>query len=212
MAAQVLPLLFGKDFSHHPQPYYTFEQTKTRISKSEAFAREYVKTFKVRDSFRKVGMLPPAIEKKNYYVQSFPVTLQSRNFRYYIDKEMEKMAEIVRQKGITPEQVVDELAAIAFNSEGEFVGGPMKVTTDHKLKALDMLAKYLGLYEKDNKQKVANTQLLQIAFVGADVVMEQQQKIKREKEIKAQTIDDNPELVKRSEDLKTKILGEGKLK
>lgn len=91
-----------------------------------------------------------------------------RRQNIYLEQAREHMAEIVEKKNITPEMVVEEIAQIAFNSEGMFCG-KMVVSTKDKLKALDMLAKWLGLYERDNKQRAANQQVLQVAFVGKDV-------------------------------------------
>lgn len=86
------------------------------------------------------------------------------------------MGEIAKRKEIKAEQIVDEIAKIAFSKTGTpfapegDVDGNLKVNIKDKLKALDMLAKWLGLYEKDNKQKAANTQLLQVAFIGSDKI------------------------------------------
>lgn len=67
---------------------------------------------------------------------------------------------------ITKERVVAEIAKLAF---GKRLGEATNfVRDDIKLKALDMLGRWIGLYERDNAQKIANTQLLQITFVGED--------------------------------------------
>lgn len=75
-----------------------------------------------------------------------------------------EMAEIVKAKDITKEMIVEGIADIAFRSDESEKPVPPAV----RLKALDLLAKWAGLYEKDNAQKLAGTSLLQIAFVGAD--------------------------------------------
>lgn len=86
----------------------------------------------------------------------------------YLEQAREHMAEIVKKKNITPEMVVEEIAQIAFCSTGAFQDS-MKVSTKDKLRALDMLARWLGLYERDNKQRAGQQQVLQVAFVGKDV-------------------------------------------
>lgn len=84
------------------------------------------------------------------------------------EKELEyEMAEVVKAQNITKEMIVEEIATIAFCKEEE---EGKKIHPAVRLKALDMLAKWAGLYEKDNAQKLAGTSLLQIAFVGADKV------------------------------------------
>lgn len=77
-----------------------------------------------------------------------------------------EMAEIVRAQDITKEMIVEGIADIAFRSDE----GEKPIHPAVRLKALDLLAKWVGLYEKDNAQKLAGTSLLQIAFVGADRV------------------------------------------
>src|SRR5512139_3125821 len=54
-----------------------------------------------------------------------------------------------------------EVAGMAFGEVGE------PLTHANKLKALDMLFKHLGLFERDNTQKGANL-AVQINFVGTD--------------------------------------------
>lgn len=77
-----------------------------------------------------------------------------------------EMAEIVKAHDITKEKIVEGIADIAFRSDES----EKPIHPAVRLKALDLLAKWVGLYEKDNAQKLAGTSLLQIAFVGADRV------------------------------------------
>lgn len=77
-----------------------------------------------------------------------------------------EMAEIVKAHDITKEMIVEGIADIAFRSDES----EKPIHPAVRLKALDLLAKWAGLYEKDNAQKLAGTSLLQIAFVGEDRV------------------------------------------
>lgn len=83
-----------------------------------------------------------------------------------------KYREICKMHGITEEQVVKEIASIAFQKSSE-VEREERAHPAVRLRALDMLARFLGIYEKDNAQKLANTQLLQIAFVSPEVARQQ---------------------------------------
>lgn len=86
---------------------------------------------------------------------------------------------------ITKERVVAEIAKLAF---GKRLGEATNfVRDDIKLKALDMLGRWIGLYERDNAQKIANTQLLQITFVGEDgAELRKQQLLDAENSLKAE--------------------------
>ena len=69
-----------------------------------------------------------------------------------------------------------------------------------------MLAKYLGLYERDNKQKVADTKVLQIAFVGADHAEAQLLNAKAIAEAKeVSVVEGNEELERRNVEILKKI-------
>lgn len=78
------------------------------------------------------------------------------------------------EMGVTREQVLGEIASIAFSD------------VEHsaiKLRALDMLARHLGLYEKDNAQRLANQQVLQIAFVGPGLAKESAELVEEAKKV-----------------------------
>lgn len=194
------PSRIGLDFSASPLNHLSgrsvarFEESDAKCQK---FAREYVRNgFNSAEACRKAGY---AVKHGKVATIS---TIPQRAV-YHIEKELEVMSKIVKSKDITPEKVVDEIASLAFNLSGRV--GDVKVEAKDKLKALDMLAKWLGLYEKDNKQKVADTQVLQIAFVGADKVDDMQKRARKIKEAK-QTIWDKS-LVEKGKEVKTKILG-----
>lgn len=182
--------VIGKDFSHRPGGGFCPSIISKTYEKGELFAKEYVKSFNAVTAAKTLGYKITEQRRK-----SNSVSRPHKKFAYQIEKEMEKMGEIVKSQGVTPEQVIEEITQIAFNSDGEFCSNPaMKITTKDKLKALDMLMKYLGLYERDNKQKVAEQQVLQIAFVGADAVEEQIRQVQKQKEILADSVTKSPEL------------------
>lgn len=79
-----------------------------------------------------------------------------------------EVSNCVESKGITKEQVIEEISLIAFNRSG--LCSSLEITTRDKLKALDMLSKWLGLYERDNAQKASQNALLQVAFVGNEAL------------------------------------------
>lgn len=165
------PSRVGLDFRSSPLNHTSGRAViKFRESdeKCRKFAREYVRNgFNSTEACRKAGY---AVKNRKIAAVS---TVPQRAV-YHIEEELEIMGEIVKSKDITAEKLVDEIAALAFNLDGEV--GAIKVSAKDKLKALDMLAKWLGLYEKDNKQKAADTQVLQIAFVGADKVEDMQKR------------------------------------
>lgn len=193
------PSRIGSDFSASPLNHLsgrTVIKFKESDEKCQKFAREYV-----RNGFNSAA----ACRKAGYAVKSGKVATIStipQRAVYHIEKELEIMGEVVKSKDITPEKLVDEIASLAFNLDGRV--GNIKVDAKDKLKALDMLAKWLGLYEKDNKQKVADTQVLQIAFVGADKVGDMQKRAEKVKTAK-QTIWDKS-LQSKGKEVKAKIL------
>lgn len=212
------PRLIGEDFRFSPIGNHKHPKLKRSAEKGKAFAREYVKHFNAIWAAESSGVRVG----ENWLSRIGKAQKGSRSskglcfnpkvrYAYFIEEEMKKMSKLAEQKGITPEQVIDELSAIAFNNTG-FFGTDIKVTADHKLRALDMLAKYLGLYEKDNKQKAPETQVLQIAFVGADAASQAVVKAEEIREAKSEenSVDKNPELLHRTEVLESAIKTVGK--
>ncbi len=192
-------LIIGKGFDASPIGNHKHSGVGKSYERGKVFAKTYVQTFNMCEACRVAGL--PMTKKGG------PQGQPKAKYDYLIDEEMKRMGELALSKGLKPEQVIDEIMQIAFNSEGSFVGNDkLKVTTDHKLKALDMLAKYLGLYERDNKQKVADTKVLQVAFVGADYVDAQMLKAKAIAEIKEESVvEGNEELEKRNDEILKKI-------
>lgn len=192
-------LILGKDFTASPIGNHKHPGVEKSFERGRVFAKAYAQTFNTSEACRVAGL--PTTKKGG------PQGQPKDKYDYLVKEEMEKMGEVAALRGLKPEQVIDELMQIAFNSSGDFAGNEkMKITADHKLKALDMLAKYLGLYEKDNKQKVADTKVLQVAFVGADYVDTQILKAKEIAEVKENSVvDGNEELEKRNDEILRKI-------
>lgn len=156
-------ITYGSNFSSSPFKWHSAKRvSKSNLMRYSTEARNLI-------SFHR--------SRKNW--MTFIRTTDRRNINgedVFRKEVSEFMGEIVKRKEIKAEQIVDEIAKIAFSktgtpfaSEGD-VDNNLKVNIKDKLKALDMLAKWLGLYEKDNKQKAANTQLLQVAFIGSDKI------------------------------------------
>lgn len=192
-------LILGKDFAASPIGNHKHSGVEKSYERGRVFAKAYAQTFNTCEACRAAGL--PMTKKGG------PQGQPKDKYDYLVKEEMQRMGELALSKGLKPEQVIDEIMQIAFNSEGSFVGNDkLKVTTDHKLKALDMLAKYLGLYERDNKQKVADTKVLQIAFVGADHAEAQllnAKAIAEAKEVSA--VEGNEELERRNVEILKKI-------
>lgn len=154
-------LVYGGDFTAAPQPK-RFSSTHIRKGTISRLKAEVL----TQCLFRQAGEINDA---KHFYDRTI-----ATGEDVYVKEVSDYMGEIVRRKEIKAEQIIDELAKIAFTKTGTpfvkegDVDANLKVNIKDKLKALDMLAKWLGLYEKDNKQKAAQTQLLQVAFIGSD--------------------------------------------
>ena len=154
---------YGADFSLSPFRYHS--ANKVRKSNLVRFQIEAQRTTGFHVDFKtshRIDCLP----------DRWDVTGED-----FFKKEVDSfMGEIVKKKEIKAEQIVDEIAKIAFSKTGTpfLQEGDderlLKINIKDKLKALDMLAKWAGLYEKDNKQRAATTQLLQVAFIGSEKV------------------------------------------
>lgn len=167
------PLYYGKDFSATP--------------KIKSFTNKIIEGFErsrlIAEVNYQVGFRDA--KKRHSKVINMCDRANATGEDVYVKEVSNYMGEIVKRKEIKAEQIVDELAKIAFTKTGTpfmkegDTDANLKVNVKDKLKALDMLAKWLGLYEKDNKQKAASTQLLQIAFIGADKVAQVQEQTKQ---------------------------------
>lgn len=156
-------IIYGSNFSLSP-----FSHHSANMVRKSNLVRFYVEAQKTA----RFHTEEKAWHKLVYLPDRWEVTGED-----FFKKEVDSfMGEIVKKKEIKAEQIVDEIAKIAFSKTGTpFLQEgddekQLKINIKDKLKALDMLAKWVGLYEKDNKQKAANTQLLQVAFIGSEKV------------------------------------------
>lgn len=146
-----------------------------------------------------------SIINSRYYPTQFLYDSYNCDWRKGVVYDFE-MGEIMKEKELTKEQIVDAIARIAFNEEaGENINAAIR------LRALDMLAKWAGLYEKDNAQKLANTSLLQIAFVSNEVQEQKEKELKILETIETTSVP-TPQLEKKEKEITARILSGGKSK
>ena len=82
--------------------------------------------------------------------------------KVHVQAEIQRLQTIEAEKAdVTPETVIKELKSIAFADTTE----DSVIKPQHKLAALDMLSKHLGLYERDNLQK--SLTLVEIMAIAA---------------------------------------------
>lgn len=105
--------------------------------KQKRFADEYLVDHNATQALIRAGY-----SKRNARVTSCKL-LAHPNISAYIAKKEKKITE---ELNITAESIVAEIAVIAF---GEYTGRDLQA----KLKALDMLGRYQGIFERDNNQK-----------------------------------------------------------
>lgn len=125
-------------------------------------------------------------------------------FDLYERELIPALGEAMKQKGITAEQVIDELSSIAFSkTDRPFIenDNDLKISSKDKLKALEMLARFLGLFEKDNAQKAVSNQMIQIAFIGDDKKEAIANLNERNNELTKDSIFDDENLKKKSKEL-----------
>lgn len=109
--------------------------------------------------------------------------------------------------GITPEEIINEIVKVAFAKDDKPLsketeqGETIVFSAKDKLKALEMLARIFGLYEKDNAQKAANNQVLQIAFVDANYAEQAKQLEVKNKAIQAESATENKATLEKYGDL-----------
>lgn len=104
------------------------------------FCNEYLISGNATQAYKKAGFK----RTKNARI-SASVLLTNPNIKAYIEQ---KQAEMTEKSGITAQAVVEEIAKTGFAK-------PEKKRASHgdKVRALDLLGKHLGIYERDNQQK-----------------------------------------------------------
>lgn len=177
----------GNDFSLFPDKVYTTKK------------RNYTRSFEPQKA---AAIARREVWRCNEWGTNWGYAMHTTLYSY-MEKEKQRMADLIDYKGITRERVIDEISEIAFCKTGITQNG-LDVRAETKLKALDMLAKWMGLYEKDNAQKAPQTQMLQIAFVGKDMVKHEKQKLLKQKEITSKTIWDS-KLEEKEKETKAKM-------
>jgi len=120
------------------------EKTKDRplTAKQQAFCEEYLIDLNATQAALRAGYSAKCIHNQG------PANLLKPIIKTEIDR---LKAERSGKTGIKADAVVNELAGIAFGKLSK------KPSYSNKLTALDLLAKHLGLYEADNKQKAPIT-------------------------------------------------------
>lgn len=144
----------GRDFRHFPKP---FRSTKSGNILQPLLQRR--SAYSINDALMRAKKVADGEWKGQDRFINRPKQEEINDIALGFE-----MAEIVKAKDITKEMIVEGIADIAFRSDES----EKPIHPAVRLKALDLLAKWVGLYEKDNAQKLAGTSLLQIAFVGAD--------------------------------------------
>jgi len=120
------------------------EKTKDRplTAKQQAFCEEYLVDLNATQAALRAGYCANSVNKVG------PANL----VKVGISKEIHRLrAERSDRTQVKADAVVNELAGIAFGKLSK------KPSYSNKLTALDLLAKHLGLYEADNKQKAPIT-------------------------------------------------------
>lgn len=200
--------IIGKDFKHSPFANHKVARIKDKEERAKLFAKNYILNgFNVTLAGYEVGL--NKYVKTNRYGNLLRTKQWLKRYDFAVREEMLRMGNIVRFNGINEIDVINELSKIAFNETGNLTEGNnkgIKIKTDHKLKALDMLAKFLGLYEKDNAQKTAETQILQVAFVGEDRIESQEKHIKKTKNLKENSVWENKEVVDKLKEVENKLI------
>ena len=111
---------------------------KELSEENKKFCYEYIKDFNGTQSLIRLGFAPLRAKKKAYRL------LRNPRIREFLESIFEKNAEIAE---INIDSIIAELKIIAFgNIDGDII------KTANKLKALEILGKYLGLFSERSKE------------------------------------------------------------
>jgi len=107
-------------------------------AKQEKFCNEYLVDLNASGAARRAG----------YSVKTSNVTGPQYLLKPVVQARIQQLRKVLaKNEGVTPEKVVAEFASIAFHK-------PSKIyKVSDKIKALESLGKYLGIFLEDNKQK-----------------------------------------------------------
>ena len=114
--------------------------------KQELFCKEYIVDFNATRAALAANYSKPtayAIGAEN---------LRKPQIQAYI-KDL--MAKREQRLDVTADRVVQELAKIAFNDDAQIYEGAFSVETKEKIKALELLAKHTGAFNKDESEKTS---------------------------------------------------------
>lgn len=116
---------------------------KKLTSKEELFCREYVITKNAHRSAVSAG-----------YSEKTARNIASQNLTkiHIINRIKELQAPVLKKYEVTTENIIKELAKIGFSSEDDLEGFS-KLELKDKLKALEMLARTTGAFNKDESNK-----------------------------------------------------------
>ena len=110
--------------------------------RQKRFCLEYLKDFNATEAAERAGY-----SKKTAYSIGGRL-LKNVEVKKRIDESKTKQ---VKKAELKTESIIKELKKIAFaNADGE------KIKTSDKLKALEMLGKYLGMFDKGKEQMTVN--------------------------------------------------------
>ncbi|MHC4158038.1 MAG: terminase small subunit [Planctomycetota bacterium] len=154
----------------------TKKKQKQLNNQEQIFVDEYLVSLDPEEAALKAKYAATTARTKAYQW----VSNSKQNPKPYIAQAIKiKMASRSKKTGIKAEQVIQELAKIAFSNIKDFIGSGnevkdittlspdlaavvesisttktgTKITLHNKLKALEDLGKHLGIYEKDNRQQ-----------------------------------------------------------
>ena len=111
------------------------------------FCKEYIKDFNSSRACRAAGYSEKTADRMGYE------NLRKLEIQNYISKLMEKRNNNLE---LSAERVVNELMKIGFASEHN-IEGFEKLEMKDKIKALEMLARHTGAFNKDDSSKAVIT-------------------------------------------------------
>ena len=124
--------------------------------KQRRFADEYLIDLNATRAYRAAY---PAAKKDATAAQATSRMLRNVKVSKYIQ---ERMQERQQRTNISQDRVLDDLAAIAFETDREIVG------IRERLRALELLGKHLGMFERKKDALDIEEQEAQIAKLRAD--------------------------------------------
>ena len=119
--------------------------TPLKNKRYELFCQAYYSTARGKKSAIKAGYKAKTADSRASQLLRI---LNVKNRIAYLQAKLSKKA------GVTAERVVDELSKIGFGRVSK------RLSNTEKTKALDLLCKHLGVYERDNTQRQQTVQIV----------------------------------------------------